>query len=90
MLEFRNVSARFAGFQALHDVSLAVNPGELVAIFGHNGAGKTTLLRCGMGDVADTDGTVTYNGTAVTPGAVTATPGWESASCRTASTCSAT
>ena len=70
MLEFRHVSARFAGFQALHDVSLAVNPGELVAIFGHNGAGKTTLLRCGMGDVADTDGTVTYNGTAVAPGAV--------------------
>ena len=70
MLEFRNVSARFAGFRALHDISFSVKPGEMVAVFGHNGAGKTTLLRCGMGDVTDTDGTVRYNGSAVVPGAV--------------------
>jgi len=70
MLEFRHVSARFAGFRALHDVSFSVQPGEMVAVFGHNGAGKTTLLRCGMGDVTDTDGAVRYNGSAVVPGAV--------------------
>ena len=70
MLEFRNVSARFAGFRALHDISFSVKPGEMVAVFGHNGAGKTTLLRCGMGDVTDTDGSVRYNGSAVVPGAV--------------------
>jgi branched-chain amino acid transport system ATP-binding protein len=70
MLDFQNVSARFAGFRALQDVSFSVAPGEMVAVFGHNGAGKTTLLRCGMGDVADTDGTITYNGSAVVPGAV--------------------
>jgi branched-chain amino acid transport system ATP-binding protein len=70
MLDFQNVSARFAGFRALQDVSFSVAPGEMLAVFGHNGAGKTTLLRCGMGDVADTDGTITYNGSAVVPGAV--------------------
>lgn len=70
MLEFRNVSARFSGFRALHDISFSVKPGEMVAVFGHNGAGKTTLLRCGMGDVTDTDGSVRYNGSAVVPGAV--------------------
>ena len=70
MLDFQNVSARFAGFRALQDVSFSVAPGEMVAVFGHNGAGKTTLLRCGMGDVADTDGTITYNGSEVVPGAV--------------------
>ncbi len=70
MLEFRNLSARFAGFRALHDISFSVAPREMVAVFGHNGAGKTTLLRCGMGDVTDTDGSVRYNGSPVVPGAV--------------------
>jgi branched-chain amino acid transport system ATP-binding protein len=70
MLDFQNVSARFAGFRALHNVSFSVAPGEIVAVFGHNGAGKTTLLRCGIGDVADIDGNIAYNGSAVVPGAV--------------------
>ena len=45
MLELRNVSAGYAGFQALFDVSLEVRAGETVAVIGPNGAGKTTLLR---------------------------------------------
>jgi branched-chain amino acid transport system ATP-binding protein len=45
MLELRNVSAGYAGFQALFDVSLVVEAGETVAVIGPNGAGKTTLLR---------------------------------------------
>jgi len=45
MLELRNVSAGYGSFQALFDVSLAVNAGEAVAVIGPNGAGKTTLLR---------------------------------------------
>jgi branched-chain amino acid transport system ATP-binding protein len=45
MLEVRNVSAGYGGFQALFDVSLQVNAGEAVAVIGPNGAGKTTLLR---------------------------------------------
>jgi branched-chain amino acid transport system ATP-binding protein len=45
MLALRNVSAGYAGFQALFDVTLEVNPGETVAVIGPNGAGKTTLLR---------------------------------------------
>ena len=70
MLELRNVGARFSGFTALHDISLKIGPGERVAVFGHNGAGKTTLLRCAMGDVTDTQGSVTYNNEAIVPGAV--------------------
>jgi branched-chain amino acid transport system ATP-binding protein len=62
MLEFRNVEARYGGFTALRDISLRVGPGERVAIFGHNGAGKTTLLRCGLGDVDNVSGMITYNG----------------------------
>jgi branched-chain amino acid transport system ATP-binding protein len=70
MLEFRGVEARYGGFTALRDISFAVRPGERVAIFGHNGAGKTTLLRCGIGDVDEVGGAITYNGGAVVPGSV--------------------
>jgi branched-chain amino acid transport system ATP-binding protein len=70
MLEFSNVGATFSGFRALQDISFSVKPGERVAIFGHNGAGKTTLLRCGMGDVTDVQGRISYNGETIMPGAV--------------------
>ena len=45
MLALHNISAGYAGFQALFDVSLEVRAGETVAVIGPNGAGKTTLLR---------------------------------------------
>lgn len=70
MLEYSNVAARYGGFTALREISLTVAPGERVAVFGHNGAGKTTLLRCGLGDVAEMDGRVLYNGEPIVPGSV--------------------
>ena len=46
----------------LEDVSLAVEPGEFVAIAGPNGGGKTTLLRLVLGLERPTQGTVTVFG----------------------------
>lgn len=44
MLTFDKVSAHYGKIQALHDVSLHINQGEIVTLIGANGAGKTTLL----------------------------------------------
>ena len=45
LLELSDVEARYGPIVALHDVSLTVETGEVVALLGANGAGKTTTLR---------------------------------------------
>jgi len=62
MLSLRGVSAGYAGFQALVDVSLEVAAGETVAVIGPNGAGKTTLLRVISKLIDPTGGEITMQG----------------------------
>jgi ABC-2 type transport system ATP-binding protein len=54
----RGVTKRFGDRVALSDVSVAVDPGELLAIIGPNGAGKTTLLSILAGILQPDDGEV--------------------------------
>ncbi len=50
------------GFQALKNVSLDIEEGEIIALLGPNGAGKTTLISTICGLVTPTSGTVTVGG----------------------------
>ena len=51
-----------SGFQALKDVDLDINKGEIFGLLGPNGAGKTTLINIVCGIVTKTAGTVTVDG----------------------------
>lgn len=48
-LNVANVTRRYGDVEAVSGVTLAVNPGERVALLGHNGAGKTTLMKMILG-----------------------------------------
>jgi iron complex transport system ATP-binding protein len=62
-LEARGVSIGYPGnVMALHDVSLTVASGELLAVVGPNGSGKTTLLRALLGLVRPVAGAVMLDG----------------------------
>lgn len=49
MLRVENLHAWYSNVQALHGISLTVNPGELVTLIGSNGAGKSTTLKSIVG-----------------------------------------
>jgi len=63
MISVSHVSKRYAGgYQALQDVSLSVEAGEMMFITGHSGAGKSTLLKLIAAIEKPTSGSVIING----------------------------
>jgi branched-chain amino acid transport system ATP-binding protein len=61
-LELRDLRKRFGGTEVLRGASLAVRPGERVAIIGPNGAGKSTLFDLVSGRHAPTSGQILLHG----------------------------
>ncbi len=57
-----SVSKRFGEVQALQDVSLEIEPGEVFGFLGANGAGKTTAMRVVLDIIRPDSGTVIWNG----------------------------
>lgn len=66
MLEINNLSVNYGGIQALLDVSLTVNEGEVVTLIGANGAGKTTTLRTISRLLTPRSGQILYKGKNIT------------------------
>lgn len=65
VLEFRHISKRFGGVQALRDVSFAIARSEIHAIVGENGAGKSTLMKIVAGIQPPDDGEMLLDGESV-------------------------
>ncbi len=62
LLSVRGLRAGYGPIDVLHDISLTVNPGEIVAMIGANGAGKTTTLMTLSGVVKARAGEVAFDG----------------------------
>jgi branched-chain amino acid transport system ATP-binding protein len=65
LLEAHDISKRFGGITALKELSLTVEPMQVVGLVGPNGAGKTTLFNCLLGMLRPDTGTVTFDGRSI-------------------------
>jgi len=65
MLKVDDWSASYGVIPVLHNVSLGVDPGEIVALLGSNGAGKTTLLNSISGMVKGQSGGISFLGQSI-------------------------
>jgi branched-chain amino acid transport system ATP-binding protein len=62
LLRISGLRAGYGDVEVLHDISLEVNQGEVVALLGANGAGKTTTLRAVSGLLRPSNGEVAFQG----------------------------
>ncbi|WP_201008563.1 urea ABC transporter ATP-binding subunit UrtE [Paenibacillus glycanilyticus] len=69
MLAVQQLEAGYGESVILRDVTLRVEPGQVVCLLGRNGVGKTTLMKSIMGLLKTRKGTVAYNGHELTKAA---------------------
>ena len=62
LLQLSDLSRQFGGLNALRNINLTIEPGELVGLIGPNGAGKTTLINVITGVHPASSGTVVFAG----------------------------
>ena len=61
-LQLTGIAAGYGAKTVISDISIALGPGEILALLGHNGAGKTTTLRTAMGLLPLRGGSVSFDG----------------------------
>ena len=66
LLALRGVNKSFGQIDVLHDITLAINPGEVTCLLGDNGAGKSTLIKLLSGVYVPTSGAIEMGGKPVT------------------------
>ena len=66
MLSVQNIHQYYGGSHILRNVSLTAKPGEITVLLGRNGVGKTTLLKSLMGLVPIREGSISFEGQAIT------------------------
>jgi branched-chain amino acid transport system ATP-binding protein len=66
LLSVEAATKRFGGLHANKDISLAIEPGEIVGLIGPNGAGKTTLFNCITGYMHPDEGRIAFDGADIT------------------------
>jgi branched-chain amino acid transport system ATP-binding protein len=66
LLEVQGITKKFGGLVAVHDLSLNVEKGQIVALIGPNGAGKTTAFSVISGFYRPTEGKIHFNGRDIT------------------------
>jgi simple sugar transport system ATP-binding protein len=62
VLELTNISKHFGAIQAVNDVSLSIEAGQVVGLMGDNGAGKSTLVKMVAGNFSPSHGTMQMDG----------------------------
>jgi simple sugar transport system ATP-binding protein len=62
VLELTNISKHFGAIQAVNDVSLSIEPGQVVGLMGDNGAGKSTLVKMIAGNFPPSHGSMRMDG----------------------------
>ena len=61
VLRLEHITMQFGGVVAIHDLSMHIDEGEIVALIGPNGAGKTTAFNCVTGVYQPTNGAVYFH-----------------------------
>lgn len=90
LLKTDNICTNYGAVEAIRNINMYVEEGEVVAFIGHNGAGKTTLLKTISGLLRPVKGTVTWMGENITgrppekigPGGNLPVPGGAAGLCR--------
>ncbi len=66
LLELQNLKVRYGRIEAIHDMSISVEKGEVVSLIGANGAGKTTTMRTISGLLTPSSGKILFEGEDIT------------------------